>query len=387
MLTLQQLRTPVTRTQALAWALQILKALGFETTAWQDGRIQKTILLTVATLASDFSELAKAIADFGFNDYATGDALNEFSRSRFGNVKTAAVRTRGPMRLNSSATIPYTIQPGQLLVATDQNVQFRNVTGGTLPAGPGASLSLDFEALIAGVASVVPGGSVTRMITTLAGVTVVNDSGPPWYDVQGADEQSDASIQTENRTQWSRLSVELVAEAYINIATKFGAAKVGLADQNPRGAGTIDVYPSGPTELLGNLQIAALQLAFSTRTFGTDATWPASSTSRVAVLHPPLQVLDLVGTIYFDATSNQADVAAGVNQALLDLLVLTPIGGFSHPPGISNVITLADLIEAIESVDGVRTVILTTPASTVSVGTLSLVIQGTWNFTYTAVTS
>jgi hypothetical protein len=367
--------------------LDIMTALGFQTTGWQDGKIQKTIVTTLATISADLSEVAKQVADFGFNDLATGDALNEFSNSRFGNTKTVAVRTRGPMRLRSSASIPYTIEPGQLIVATDDNIQFRNVDSDvrTLPAG--GAIQLTWEAVKAGADSNVPNNTVTRLLTPLAGVTVSNDEGTPWYTVAGADEQSDASIQLENRTQWARLSIELVAEAYINIAIKNGAAKVGLNDQNPRGAGTIDVYPAAELGLLGPSTVAAIQLAFSGATFGTDATWPASGTSRVAVLQPTPFPLDLTGSIYFDPAFAQSEVQDSVNQALADLLRITPLGGFSYPPALANVITLGDLLEVIENVEGVRTAVLTTPAATVSVGTLSLVVQGTWTFTYTPVTS
>jgi hypothetical protein len=385
MLSVQQLRTPITRKQALDWLVTLLKSFGFDTTGWQDGRIQKTLLLSVCTLVSDLTELNKDVVEFGFNEYASGAALTLFSKSRFNNTRIAAVRTRGPMRLTSTASIPYTIEPGQLVAATDDGIEFRNVDGGVVPAG--GSVPLMFEARLAGSDSLVPAGAVTRLLTSLAGVTIANAEQDPWYTVAGKDEESDASLRLRNSTKWATLGLDLVGEGYVNLALSNGAVKVTLADQNPRGAGTIDVYCAGDLAVLSDSDMGAIQLAFSKRAFHTDAVWPPSSTSRANAVKPDTQPLDLIGVVYHDPAVDQATMRARVEGALKDFLRRTPIGGWDYRPGPANVIMLGDILDVIKETEGVRTVNLSSPSSSFAVNPLKLVVQGLWSLTYTPVTT
>lgn len=392
MISLEKLRKPLTRAQAATRIAELLTSLGFETTGWQDGRIQKTIITMLALIWSDASEVVKAIAEFGFNDYATGDALNEFSRSRFANTKVAAVRTRGPMTLRSTSSAPYTIEVGQLIASTDAGVQFRNVTGGALSAGSTltpATLVLTWDALIAGNAGNVPLNSVTRLVTSLAGVTVANDSGTPWYVTAGADEESDESIRLRNSTKWATLTVELVAESYENIARTNGARKVLVDATNPRGPGTIDVYSAAENALLGSGTMQTIQTAFSQRAFQTDGAWvtpwPPGNTSRVANKHPDTLALNVTASLYHSSSVSGAVIIERARAALAELVRLTPIGGWDYSPGPNHVLTVADITDALKSVEGMRTVALVAPSATGTVPSHALVVEGTWSLTATAV--
>lgn len=392
MLSLAQLRKPITRAEAATRITAWLTDLGFETTGWQEGRIQRTLLTTLAIIFSDCTEVVKALAEFGSSVYATGDALNEYSKSRFANQKTEAVRTTGPMSLRSTASIPYVIQPGQLIASTDAGVQFRNDTGGTLAAGSTATpstLVLTWTALIAGAQGLVPLNSVRRLLTPLAGVTVANDQGTPWYSIAGADEMSDEVLRQLNATKWATLTVELVAESYVNIALTNGAKKVKVNATNPRGPGTLDVYSAGETGLLGSTEMAAIQLAFSQRAFYTDSAWPrpspGSDTARVANRQPDTLALNVTATLYHDPGVDSADIEARARAALVEFLRVTPIGGWDYSPGPANVVTREDVVDVLKGVEGMRTVV--TSFATLSVGALQLVVEGTWTLTATPVTS
>lgn len=394
MLSLASLRQPLTKAEAVEVITDHFTALGFDTTGWQDGRIQKTILMTFALVLSDLSEAVKAGVEFGFNLYATGQALNEYSRSRFDNEKTEAVATAGPMLLTSTSSVPNTIAVGQLIASTAAGVKFRNTTGGTLSAGSVASpstLSLTWQAVIKGSSGNVGINTVTRLLTPIAGVTIANSSGTPWYTTTGADEESDASIQQRNTTKWSTLSVEAVAEALESIARTAGATKVKVHDANPRGPGTVDVYAAGDASLLSTDIMEAIQLAYSARLFDCSedwaTPWPTGDTTACATKHPTLQALDITATVYHDPAYTGSVVLAAVQTALRDFLRTLDIGGSDYSPGPANVVLREDLIDTIKNVEGVRTVVMTTPSATVSVGTLSLVTEGTWTLTMTAVTT
>lgn len=385
MLTVEKLRKPLTRFESISRLMELLKSLGFETTGWQEGRIQRTLITLFGIMHSDLTEIQKQQAEFGSNSYATGDALNEFSRSRFQNEKTPAVRTRGPIKLTSTASIPYDIKVGQLIVSTDSGVKFRNLTAGTLPAGAPttpSTLSLVWDALIAGANGNVPLNAVNRMITPLAGVSVANDTGSPWYTVAGADEESDEVLRQRNATKWASLTVEFVAETYVNIALNAGAKKVKVHDQNPRGAGTIDVYCAGEFELLGPANMADIQLEFSKRAFQTDAAWAdpwPNNTSRVATKHPEPLALDVAATLYHDPNVDGATIEERARLKLKDFLRLTPIGGWSYATGLEHVVTREDVVELLQAVEGVRTVV--TSFATLAVPPFALVVEGAWLFT------
>ena len=394
MLTVARLRQPLTRVEALEVVTDHFTALGFDTTGWQDGKIQKTILMTMALVLSDITEVVKAAVEFGFNLYSTGQALNEFSRSRFDNEKTEAVATAGPMVLTSTSSVPNVIAVGQLIASTATAVKFRDPTGGALSAGSVASpatLSLQWQAVVKGSSGNVGLNTVTRLLTPIAGVTVANSSGTPWYTTTGADEESDASIQQRNTTKWSTLAVEAVAEALESIARTAGATKIKVHDANPRGPGTVDVYAAGDASLLGTDVMEAIQLAYSTRLFDCSADWatpwPSGDTTACATKHPALQALDITAAIYHDPSYSGPVVLADVQSALRDFLRTLDIGGSDYSPGPANVVLPEDLIDTIKNVEGVRTVVMTTPSTTVSVGALSLVTEGTWTLTMAAVTT
>src|SRR5690606_31654795 len=76
--------------------------------------------------------------------------------SRFRNERGQARHAVGTFSLISTAPIPYTIEPGQLIAATASGLTYRNVTGGVIPsASPTATkiLPLLWRADLAGEAA------------------------------------------------------------------------------------------------------------------------------------------------------------------------------------------------------------------------------------------
>jgi phage-related baseplate assembly protein len=375
MLSLDNLREPISRAEALERVLELMQGLGFDTTGWQEGRIQRTLITVFALIMADMSEANRVIADSGFNEFATGRMLELFSNSRYQNQKFAARATSGLIPLTSTSTVAYPIVDGELIAATANGVEFRSVGAYTIAAN--AVTNVRFTARVKGSDGNVGTGTINTLLTPLAGVTISN-TGDPWYDVSGVDLESDASLRLRNSTQWARLSVELIADAYENIARDNGASKVKVHDENPRGAGTIDVYVAGEFAKLSNAEVTVIQEAFAERAFQTDSDWPPASTSRVTVKHPTIQALTLSGVLYHDPGVTSAVIRERAIQALRDFLAATPIGGYDYSPGPSNVIMYSDLIDVLKDVEGVYTVNLTTPSANVSVGTLNLVTEGVW---------
>src|SRR5690606_5508813 len=167
---------------------------------------------------------------------------------------------------------------------------FRNTTGGTLNAG--GTLTLQWEATLAGSQHNVGNGQVTTLVTSRAGVSISNpDSGSgTWFTTLGQDEESDADLRIRNSTKWATLSLEWVEAAYVYAARTLGARKVKIDATNPRGPGSVDVYLAGDFAVYGTEQMEAFQAGFAERTFQTETVWPPTDLpypSHVAVKQTP----------------------------------------------------------------------------------------------------
>lgn len=409
MLSVSQLKTPPTRAEITQWLIDTLQDFGFQTTGWQQGRIQHTILSAVATVAAAFAQLGTALVKVGFNSTADGAGLTIYSKSRFDNERTAALQTKGPFTLDNAATVPYSISVGQLVFTTPSGVEFQSTEAITLTASS-TGTTINVEAVLAGADGNIANNSTISLVTPLAGVTVRNpspgddgDGDPlPWYSIQtGTDEESDAALQLRNSTKWGLLSVERTATAYENLALSYAPVKkVTLRDDNPRGPGTVDVYVAADASVLGTTDMETLQALFADYVFATDSNWPPAVTDAVLypttatatyVRQPPTTELSITGVVYYDPNYTEAEVKAALKTALDDFVRLTPIGGRDYSPGPSNVVTLGDVLQTIETTVGVRTATLTAPTGNIALGTTTLLTAPadwfTGKITLTAVTS
>jgi hypothetical protein len=330
------------------------------------------------------------LKDMALNETSSGDGLTRFSKSHYDNEREGAVAAQRSITLACVATEgPHTIGLGDVVIAEASGRTFRNVEGlavvypATLTSG--GSLTLLFEAEVAGAGSNVGADTVTIMQTTYAGVAVSDDTA---FKL-GIDAESDARLKLRNSTKWATLSVSLIHDGVIAVALKARPAVtlVGVDDQNPRGQGTFDVYIAGPIATAGPDDIDAAQAALAARFFGSDA---------CRTFAAPEIFLHLTGTVYYDSKYQQADVKKAVEDpdigSLPAFVSPIPLGGFDFSPGPANLVPKND-IEAVirdeSKINGqrvVRTVVLSTPTGDLSVVSFGKVIKGTWNLTYTAVT-
>ena len=100
-LSLEQLRTPVTDNDETARLLDVLQSLGFNTSGWQPGSVQRTIVQMIGTASARWAEAVYTISLFGFTDSATGDALTAFSNSHYDNQRVTAIAADSAARVHS----------------------------------------------------------------------------------------------------------------------------------------------------------------------------------------------------------------------------------------------------------------------------------------------
>jgi hypothetical protein len=374
--------------------LDFLVALEFQTTSWQPGAPEEFGLEFGAEIWAQLSKYAVFLRDMALNATAEGEALTRLSASRFGNTRVAAIETQRSITLACAAgSGPYVLNLGDVVLTDADGHTFRNVAGLSvsypvnLPTS--GSVTLLFEAEIAGAAANVANDTVTLFVTTLAGVTVTDDT---LYRA-GQDEESDARLKARNSSTVATRSLEPIADTIENLVLEASSTvyQIGLNDENPRGAGTFDVYLAGELATATAAEVNAVQAALDLRVMGDTSGIPSTRPGYAQAA--PTLALNLTGIVYYSPVYSAADVQTGVEAALLAFLKTIPLGGFDFTPALDDTVQKNDIEAAIKAatVNGqsgaVRTVTLSTPAADVAVGTFEKLIQGTWNLTYTATAS
>ncbi len=369
--------------EILGW----LDVLGFTVTSWQEGSIPLYCTEVGAALYSRLSLLAVFLKEMAFNATSIGDALTNFSYSHYKNTRAGSIAAQRAITLTCSATEgPHTINLGDV-VSSDAagSATFRNVDGLSVvypySLGSGTSKTFLFEAEVSGTGGNLANNTVTTLVTTLAGVTITLDT----LNRSGVDAESDTRLRLRNETRWDAQSeFEKTADACKNIALNASAAiiSVGVDDENPRGAGTFDVYLAGLDATAGGSDITAAQAAFDLRVMGSSST-PATC----LCLASPEASLSITGTVYFNPNFTAAEVEAAVESSLVALVRSVPIGGFDYSPGPSAKVPINDIENAIKSttINGVaviKTVVLSVPAADFAVTSFGKVTRGTWTLTY-----
>lgn len=173
-LTLASLLATPTADDIKAKLLASLNVVGFPITDWLSGGVARTLTEMVAAALRDFvGVLTPRIAGGGILDTAEGDWLTLLVEQLYEMERREASYTEQRMVLtDDGGTGPHTINAGDVIVEANTGNRYINTTGGTLLLG--GTLVLTFKAESPGGSYADPGGTVTRMVTTIAGVTVDN---------------------------------------------------------------------------------------------------------------------------------------------------------------------------------------------------------------------
>ncbi len=159
----------------------VVGGTGLPTTSWQPGSTPRTLIAGQAQVASDFNEAQRLIARGGFLDYASDEWLTLLAAQVFGVERGAAVAAVGIATLTDAGGGPHTISASQLIAKDASGREFRNITGGTLTLS--GSLALRWQAVETGADYNIGNGTLTTLVTALAGVTINNPA--TWLTLPG----------------------------------------------------------------------------------------------------------------------------------------------------------------------------------------------------------
>lgn len=368
--------------------LDLLDSVGFTGTSWQEGEPVLACVELGAEIWHQGSKVAVFLKSFAINITSSGEALTNFSDSHYDNQRTGAVAAQRRTALACAATAgPHTINIGDLVLAHDDGPTYRNIADGVtvypvVLASGGALSGLIFEAEVAGADANKAPGSVTSLVTTLAGVTVTSDA----IERVGLDEETDPTLKLRNKTKWPTLSeFEVIDDLVIQICLVATEAVSGVVvdSQNPRGEGTFDVYMAEDLITASAGDITLAQAALDLRVFGATAT-----PKTALVFGAPAAVLDITGIVYYQGSYEPSDMEAATRAALEDFIRTIPLGGFDFYPGPSNVVPKNDVESVIRDVTIggqaiKKTVVLSAPAADLLVAPFGKVTLGTISITYT----
>lgn len=386
MLTLQQLRTPVTKEEARAWAVTELADLGFNAKSWQEGAWQLVLLHLFTDTYANLSNNIATLANAGFNSTADGDALTEFSDSHYDNQRTLATRAVHSLEVtNSAATGPYSPTAGAFIARdTVTGLLYRNISNFSIDVG--ATETIQVRCDTPGTQGNVAIGTITDLVTTFAGITVTNpDVGDGTSLVTAAvDAEGDAALRARNRSKWGSLTWATPAAGYEYFARQgsANAVRVKVDDGNPRGPGTVDVYIATGSGVATSTDVSDVQSKLDERHSGT----PDPLAKAAAAQAQNFTANIYVTAAHFSGGTITAEKKTEIETALRDYVNGLAIGGAITPPpdgdGTTGYLDFSEWVGAVTAVAGVKKVGSPSPAADVAIGAYDVLTVGTITFAY-----
>jgi len=316
------------------------------TTSWHPGDVPLSLLDIEAQSFSEQSAVVAAIAKGGILEDSTGAWLEILVRNNFKLTPRPAVFAQGRAVLSCAANAgPYDIDVNQLWASDAPGHRFNNIEGGTLPSG--GTLPLLWQAEFAGSAYGLVPGTLTYLLTTLAGVTITNPSG--WITRPGASAEKEPALKQRCRDRWPDLGSGATAAAYRLWALSTpGALEVRRAlvvEANNLGTpqgGHVTVYLAGDSGAVEEPARAAVAAYIQTKRPLCVTVHVASGVNRIISVAGTLHVAPGYG-------------AAAAAQAALNLAALEP------DIAIGGTVFLDAIIEVLMAVPGATHCPLTSP--------------------------
>lgn len=208
-LTARQILAGTTEQKVLDDWFAVFRDLGFNTTSWQDGSVQKTILRAAAR---SYAGSANTLAD-------VLDALIINPRGQWQDIRgtywyqlprqEASQALRAITFTSAASASPHSITVGSI-VATARGIRYETIAG-PVSLSPGTSETIACRAIEPGISGNVAAATPLSLVTSYAGVTAAF-SGAPTY--AGTERETDACYQFRQDRRFSELTYSVGLRAY-----------------------------------------------------------------------------------------------------------------------------------------------------------------------------
>lgn len=320
-LSLAALLARVTKEQIIEKGLAVATAVGLPVTSWSPGDPTRSLYLYSGEILETLEDVVADYVAAGFLEFAEKAWLTLLAKQVFNVDAIDATYATVDIVLTNGGGGSYELQAGDLTVKnTAANKTYRNVSGGTLPPGPGTTLTLTVIADEAGSDSSALPNEIDGLVTTLLGVTVTN----PLAAI-GLDAESALRLKSRCRSKTGALSPNGPRDAYVHIALTpefTGTTNVTRARSvGDSTTGDVNLYiasPSGPVSSTDRDAVEAAVLKWST---------PLCFTPHVN--NTVAAIVDVTYTywVYTGIKEEAAAITAKVDKALRNMAVERPIGG------------------------------------------------------------
>jgi hypothetical protein len=219
---------------------------------------------------------------------------------------------------------PYTIKPAgaagagiSLEASSIDGTRFVNTEGGTLQAGAGATLVVEFEAMNAGTSGNIAPGEIFKIQGgALPGVDIAN---PAESQTRVArDDETNVEYVTRALARWGSLAAggHNGAAIFRILSGVETLTKIGIADDNPNGQSSVDVYLANSTGPATNDECLAAAAVFGPYE-------PLGSRGRWRYLPALARIVTATATLELDGTNPEA--VADAEAALAFLAAVWPM--------------------------------------------------------------
>jgi len=326
------------------------------------------LLEVIAKVIADLYALVQVVMRQSFVQTATGNWLDLKVRE-MGIVRHAAVKAR--IRLTFSRVSPadrnITIPAGtickSLKDSSGRDYRFITISEAILAEGE-SNTQVEAEAELHGAAYNVGVGTISRIVTRIAGVeTVVNATGSLLRE--GSDPEPDEQLRTRAITAWERLGLGGTREAYRNWALSVpGVTAASVLDDFPFGPGTVGVV------ILGANGAPTPQLLSDALSYIKER---KPLTADVRVLGPRIINQNISLEVTRFANADQEMVEADLRAAISE---------FSRRLQLGEGLILARLIDALKGVAGIYNIRVQSPPNDINLSVDSFLVIGMVTITH-----
>jgi uncharacterized phage protein gp47/JayE len=329
-LPLDVLIQPQSKEQVQAAILDLCVAAGLKVTTWKTGGVALTLVGVVSQLFAGFTSVVSPFVKGGFLDLAEAGYLTLLAFYVYGVSRIEAIYAAGDVSVTNTGGGLYTFAPGEFICSNPTTgITFANDGAFTVqPTGHlGSTQTVGVKAQTAGSLGTSVAGSISKVVTSIAGLTVTNPTA-----LVGVDEESDPQLRQRCRDKLGSLSpngargaYEFVAKSAVdNTGAPIGVARVQVLAAD--GTGQVTMYVATATGALTGPALAIV---------ADDVARQAVPDSVLSsVLNSTAVAASQVLTVYVDPAFNLsvADVRSVVQAGLLAVYPSVPIGGFKIYP-------------------------------------------------------
>lgn len=320
--TIEELLTPITGDQMLEKFLNTLESLGLKARSWREGGALRTILRILADAFAAFIVSMLGFVRAGFLETATAGWLTLLAYYVYGVSRIESTFATGQVQFTNSGAGVYDPIPARSInvINAVTGKAYTNVNAFAL--NPADVLLIDVIAIELGADSNATPGTVTRLETTLPGVTVTNPAA-----IVGEDAEKDPDLRQRCKDKLGILSGKGPRGAYAYAIRSAKRGDGSSVDVNRHfispssSTGIVTIYVASPAgaPTMGDLPF----IVDSIETYARPDTVTLNLQAAAPVAFS--RTLDVWARVT-DGVDGAA-ISNAVASALLDMITLYPIGG------------------------------------------------------------